>query len=158
MARHSTRKREYTADEKAQFAAQRQQTMQNLAERLTAAVAAIQNSEAFKAYLRTQAQFHRYSFRNTLLILSQCPQAIRVAGYETWRQLGRQVRKGESGIRIYAPIQYKARSGEGGESNEGDEGEETRTGFRAVAVFDISQTDGDELPDFTINNLVGEDG
>lgn len=155
MARHY-RKREYTAEEKARFAAQREQTMQNLTERLAAAVAAIQDSEAFKAYLRTQAQFHRYSFRNTLLILSQCPYATRVAGYETWRTLGRQVRKGETGIRIYAPVQYKVRNGDSGEGSEGDE--QTRTGFRAVAVFDVSQTDGDELPDFTVNNLVGEDG
>jgi antirestriction protein ArdC len=150
------RKQAYTADEKAGFAAQREQTMQNLAERLAAAVAAIQDSEAFKAYLRAQAQFHRYSFRNTLLILSQCPHATRVAGYEAWRMLGRQVRKGETGIRIYAPVQYKVRNADGDEGGEGDE--QTRTGFRAVAVFNVSQTDGDELPDFTVNNLVGEDG
>jgi hypothetical protein len=72
MARTYKRKREYTEQDKAEFAAQRQQTMQSLAERMSAAVAAIQDSEAFKAYLRTQARFHRYSFRNTLLILSQC--------------------------------------------------------------------------------------
>src|SRR6185436_15288702 len=92
------RKRDYTEQDKAQFAAQRQQTMQHLAERLSAAVGAIQDGDAFKAYLRTQARFHRYSFRNTLLILSQCPHATRVAGYETWRSLHRQVRKGETGI------------------------------------------------------------
>jgi hypothetical protein len=87
------RKRDHTDQDKAQFAAQRQQAMQHLAERLSAAVAAIQDSETFQAYLRTQAQFHRYSFRNTLLILSQCPHATHVAGYETWRGLHRQVRK-----------------------------------------------------------------
>lgn len=153
MARQHSRKAEYSEQEKAEFAARRQTTMQRLSERLKAAVAAIQDSEAFKAYLRTQARFHRYSFRNVMLIWSQCPHATQVAGYETWRALGRQVRKGETGIRIYAPVQFKARGEDRDES-----GEQTRTGFRAVAVFDVSQTDGDPLPDVSLNNLVGEDG
>lgn len=155
MARRS---REYTAEDKVQFAADRQEQMQRLSEQLTAAVASIQGSDEFTAYLRTQAQFHKYSVRNTLLIMMQRPDATHVAGYQTWQSLGRQVRKGERGIRICAPVAYRAKGGEDGQEDEGGDGGPTRVGFRSVAVFDISQTDGEELPAFDIRALAGEDG
>src|SRR5438067_12095908 len=72
--------------------------------RLEQAVGAIHDSDTFRAYLDAQARFHSYSFGNVLLILSQKPDATRVAGYQTWKTLGRQVRRGEKGIRIIVPM------------------------------------------------------
>src|SRR4051794_3908418 len=72
--------------------------------RLEVAVAAIHNSDTFRTYLDAQARFHTYSFANALLILGQRPDATHVAGYQTWKSLGRQVRRGERGIRIIVPI------------------------------------------------------
>ena len=72
-------------------------------QQLEAGVEAIQTSEDFKRYLRTAATFHQYSPNNVLLILAQKPEATRVAGYKTWQSLGRQVKKGEKAIYIFAP-------------------------------------------------------
>src|SRR5215212_7250219 len=74
---------------------------------LERAVAGIQDSDTFRAYLTAQARFHRYSWGNVLLILAQRPDATHVAGYRTWQSLDRQVRKGEKAIRIIAPAYYK---------------------------------------------------
>src|SRR4051795_7643064 len=82
----------------------REGAIQESLTRLEQAVGAIQDSETFRAYLDAQAQFHSYSFGNVLLILAQKPDATRVAGYQTWKQLGRQVRRGERGIRIIVPM------------------------------------------------------
>ena len=98
-------------------------------------------SEALTAYLAMMARFHKYSFGNIMLILAQRPDATRVAGYRTWQSLGRQVRRGEKGIAIFAPMRLKARKAEGAER------EEERLAFRAVRVFDVSQTDGEPLPE-----------
>ena len=95
--------RPYTETDKQRFQQERQERMDGLAQQLEQGIAAIQSGDAFKRYLRTAAKFHRYSFGNTLLILCQCPDATQVAGYTTWQQLGRQIRKGETGIRIFAP-------------------------------------------------------
>jgi antirestriction protein ArdC len=147
------RSREYTAEEKAKFADDRREKIEQMSEHLAAAVASIQGSDEFAAYLRTQARFHRYSVRNTLLILMQCPHATRVAGYRAWQSLGRQVRKGEKAIRIYAPMTFRAKEGQ-----EGEEGSPTRTGFCLASVFNIDQTDGEELAEFDVQALVGEEG
>src|SRR5688572_9051483 len=101
------KRRTYTADEKQQFAEDRQAKLDGLAKQLEAGIAAIQSSDTFKQYLRTAAKFHRYSFGNALLIMCQRPDATHVAGYHTWRDLGRQVRKGETGLRIFAPMTFK---------------------------------------------------
>ena len=109
---------------------------------LAKAVDSVRASDMFKAYLDVQARFHKYSWCNSLLILSQRPNAMQVAGYRTWQSLGRQVRKGERGITIFAPCPWKR-------EKETDTGEtETEQGiyFRAVHVFDVAQTDGPELP------------
>src|SRR6266446_241270 len=108
-------------------------------ERLAEAVEKLADSDTFAAWLRARGAFHDYSFNNTLLIVSQRPDATQVAGYKTWQKLGRQVRKGEHGIRILAPCVVK---------RETDSGEETRSMFfRTVSVFDVSQTDGEPLPE-----------
>jgi hypothetical protein len=67
------------------------------------------HSETLTKYLATLARLHIYSFSNVLLIACQMPEATKVAGYQTWRKLGRQVRKGEKGIAILAPVLYKKR-------------------------------------------------
>jgi antirestriction protein ArdC len=100
-------------------------------------------SETLTQYLAAIGRFHRYSLRNVMLIASQKPVATHVAGFHTWHKLGRFVKKGEKGILILAPI--VRRKNESTEQNEPDESS-TAVGFRAAYVFDISQTDGQELP------------
>jgi antirestriction protein ArdC len=98
-------------------------------------------SEALTSYLKAIGRFHHYSLHNVMLIASQKPKAT-AAGFRTWNQLGRFVKKGEKGIVILAPIvRQKA-------ENEEDQQEDSTSvaGFRAAYVFDVSQTDGQELP------------
>jgi antirestriction protein ArdC len=99
-------------------------------------------SEALTGYLRAIGRFHRYSLHNVLLIASQKPNASYVAGFGTWNQLGRFVKKGEKGILILAPIVRRKLENE----EERDEASTSVAGFRAAYVFDVSQTDGQELP------------
>lgn len=97
------------------------------------------HSEQLTKLLKTMARFHKYSWHNVALIASQRPTATRVAGFHTWRSLGRFVRKGEKGIAILAPI-VRRRETE-------SEGDNARTvfGFRVAHVFDLEQTDGEPL-------------
>jgi hypothetical protein len=110
---------------------------------LESGVSKILTSEGFKRYLAFLAQFHRYSARNSLLILLQRPDATRVAGYKKWRELDRQVRRGEEGIRILAPILKKTSNedDEGGADVRGDAPAKILVGFRIVKVFALEQTD-----------------
>jgi hypothetical protein len=100
------------------------------------------HSEALTTYLKAIARFHRYSLHNVLLIASQKPNASYVAGFRTWNELGRFVRKGEKGIMILAPVVRRRTD----DQEEREEPSCTIAGFRAAYVFDISQTDGKELP------------
>jgi hypothetical protein len=102
-------------------------------EQLRQATNELLTSEGWQRWLRTRSRFHRYSLRNTLLIALQCPEATHVAGFRKWLELGRCVRKGEKGIRIFAPVSYRRR-----ESEQTAEAESERqlVGFRLVAVFD----------------------
>jgi len=106
---------------------------------LEAEIAALVSGEDWRRFLETVSRFHKYSANNLFLIMAQKPDATRVAGFNTWKRLGRYVRKGERGIRILAPCLYRY---------EDEQGEEHRRlgGFRVVSVFDISQTSGAELP------------
>ncbi|MCG0066017.1 ssDNA-binding domain-containing protein [Streptomyces tricolor] len=97
------------------------------------------DSEEWRAMLRAAVGIGRYSFRNILLILLQRPDATHVAGYGDWQKRGRQVRKGERGIRILAPMTLRRR-GEDSEEGEQDDSQPFVI-FRPVSVFDISQTD-----------------
>ena len=96
-----------------------------------------QHSEQFTEYLKSCARFHAYSFGNLMLILWQKPTATRVAGYRTWQKINRYVRKGEKGIAILAPCIYA------------DKENETKSHifFKTVHVFDLSQTEGESLPE-----------
>jgi antirestriction protein ArdC len=111
------------------------------AEQLVAALQA-GRSEALAAYLKAIGRFHRYSLHNVLLIASQKPNASYVAGFRTWNELGRFVKKGEKGIMILAPIIRRKTM----EVEELGENSRSIAAFRAAFVFDISQTDGKELP------------
>lgn len=102
------------------------------------------HSEVLRSYLSAMAKFHRYSLRNLMLILSQRPDATRVAGYQTWKQLGRWVKKGAKGILILAPV--LARKSEDNVSQE-KHCERVAVGFRAVYVFDFADTEGVPLPE-----------
>ena len=101
-------------------------------------------SETLTQYLAAIGRFHRYSLRNVMLIASQKPTATHVAGFHAWHKLGRFVKKGEKGILILAPIVRRKIENE--QQNEPDESS-TAVGFRAAYVFDISQTDGQPLPE-----------
>ena len=94
------------------------------------------HSEQLTALFKTMARFHKYSWHNVCLIASQYPTATRVAGFQTWRTMGRFVRKGEKGIAIMAPIIGRPEEAEG-------ENARMLVGFRAAYVFDVEQTDGE---------------
>ena len=102
------------------------------------------HSEGLKEYLAAMARFWRYSCGNIMLIASQKPNATHVAGFHAWHKLGRFVKKGERGILILAPIIRKKAENNG--EAEPDESS-VAVGFRAAYVFDISQTDGQPLPE-----------
>jgi len=105
------------------------------------------HSEALTIYLKAIGRFHRYSLHNVLLIASQNPNASYVAGFHTWNELGRFIRKGEKGIMIFVPIVRRK-----AQKDDEDREEVSRpvAGFRPAFVFDISQTDGKELPQIGI--------
>src|SRR6056297_673436 len=118
------------------------------------------SSEQFREWLDVQSHFHDYSHRNTLLIKLQCPHATRVAGYRTWQnEFDRHVKEGETAIWIWAPIiakrcpncgnspSYHERSDCEYNETSPDSWEKRLVGFRPAPVFDISQTDGEPLPD-----------
>jgi len=114
---------------------------------LTSLTESLENgqSDELKKYLQTMSKFHKYSFHNIMLIALQKPDATHVAGFHTWKKLGRFVKKGENGIVIIAPLVYKKET-VGNDDNSRNVTE--INGFKGVYVFDISQTDGDELPEF----------
>ena len=119
-------------------------------------VAELTNSTAWRAWLDVQRRFHRYSWGNTLLIAAQRPDATRVAGFHAWLRLGRHVRKGEHGIAILAPVVPRLRV------VDGESGDERWVAgrphaFRVTHVFDVSQTDGEELAAPPVSRLEGSD-
>jgi hypothetical protein len=132
----------------------------------------VQNSENFWQFLLAMSKFHDYSIGNLILIAIQKPDATRVAGFNTWKDLGRWVKKGEKGIAILAPVMPPrptcpvcgAKIPRGarycpqcGEPIEGQEAiEVTPAYFKVVYVFDIDQTEGKPLPEFEVPVLTGE--
>jgi len=117
---------------------------------LTKGIEDLTTSDRWTEYLAFQARFHRYSAGNAQLIMMQTGgYATQVAGFNTWKAQGRNVKKGEKGIYILAPLAFK--------STDKDTGEETFgvKGFRYVAVFDVAQTEGDDLPEIA-SKITGE--
>ena len=116
---------------------------------LARAIDEVRASEVFREFLDVQARFHRYSWHNCMLIASQAPEATQVAGFRTWKKCGRYVRKGEHGIAIFAPCPFKR-------TETDDAGNEQTTEgmfFKVVHVFDVSQTDGKDLPDVDVPDV-----
>lgn len=130
-------------------------TVGDLVSKLEAGVKEVTTSDGWRQYLELQSRVHSYSLGNTLLIMMQRPDATMVGGFHFWLSVGRHVRKGEHGIRILAPIVTRKPATNDGNDNTGDGDSEERLvrGFRTVTVFDISQTDGDPLPDHPCQKL-----
>ena len=105
-------------------------------------------SDTYKQYLTTMSKFHNYSPRNIQLILMQNPEASHVASFKKWKdEFERSVNKGEKALRIFAPMTLKRRDPKTNEPLLDENGnEQTFTSFKLVPVFDVSQTDGKELP------------
>jgi len=105
-------------------------------------------SDQLAAYLRAMSRFHSYSYGNILLICSQKPDATRVAGFHAWRKLGRTVKRGEKGIAIFAPMRFKTKEKAASAPDPAaDDDDAPQIRFRVVYVFDVSQTEGDPLPE-----------
>ena len=115
------------------------------------------HSDALTRYLTAMSRFHNYSFGNVLEIARQMPTATRVAGFWTWKNLGRSVNSGAKGIRILAPIVgIRRKKDREAEKDITKQNERVLVGFRNAYVFDISQTNGVDLP--TIERTSGDPG
>jgi hypothetical protein len=134
-------------------------------EQLTQAVEQLVSGEDWAQMLNVAARFHRYSLNNVLLIQLQMPEATRVAGYRSWQTLGHQVRRGEHGLTILAPVLRRVQAEETStlppQPTPISEGTERKprqqlVGFKLTKVFDISQTDGPPLPDVSPELLGGD--
>lgn len=168
-------KKEMTKAEKAEYQAKKQEDMEAVFRRIDEGVQQVFTSEKYKEYLKVMSKFTDYSARNTLLISMQRPDATLVAAYGKWKQLGRQVKKGESGIEILAPVAFKTnmvreierpvldQSGnrqynpDGTEKTEIIQSPVMDVRFRKAYVFDVSQTEGKELPGL-VSELSGDFG
>lgn len=116
--------------------------IKEITKKLEDGVKAVFSSDRYKQYLDFTTKFYDYSVNNCILIMMQKPDASLVAGYRTWQtKFGRFVKKGEKAIQIIAPVPHKIKK-----EADGEEKEIAWTSYRAVSVFDVSQTDGDELP------------
>lgn len=144
------------------------QKVQELTDKMERGLTELFNSDSYKNYLSTMSKFHNYSFNNTLLIAMQKPDASLVTGYKTWQKnFDRHVNKGEKAIRILAPAPYKIKEERDKvdpvtqeimldrDGNPQKEGVEiTIPAFRAVSVFDVSQTDGKPIPELEAESIV----
>lgn len=156
------------ADENTKVQMTEKQKVKEITDRLEAGLKELFESEKYKSYLSTMSKFHNYSFNNTLLIALQKPEATLVAGYKAWQKnFERHVNKGEKAIRILAPAPYKIKeerdkldpvTGEMIFDENGmpqkEETEVTIPAFRAVSVFDVSQTDGKPIPELEAQELL----
>ena len=144
--------------------------LKEITDRLEQGITELFESERYREYLRVMSKFHNYSFNNTLLIAMQKPDASLVAGFSAWKNnFGRNVIKGQKGIKIIAPSPYKVKQemkkidphtqqpiiGKDGKPVT-EEKEITIPAYKVVSVFDVSQTEGKELPDIAVDELTGD--
>jgi len=142
--------------------------LKEITAKLEAGIKGIFDSEQYKTYLKTLSKFHNYSFNNCLLIAMQKPDASHVAGFNAWRDdFKRPVMKGEKGIKILAPAPFKTKKQVDAVGADGkpifdksgrrvkEEKEITVPAFKVTTVFDVSQTDGEPLPQLGVNELAG---
>ena len=144
--------------------------LKEITDRLEQGITELFDSERYKEYLQVMSKFHNYSFNNTLLIAMQKPDASLIAGFNAWKNnFGRNVMRGEKGIRILAPSPYKVKrevekkdpqTGKAVIGRDGKPVMETQEvqipAYKVVAVFDVSQTEGRELPTIGANELTGD--
>lgn len=146
------------------------QKVKEITDQLEQGIQDLFESEKYMSWLRTMSKFHDYSLNNTLLIAFQRPDATLVAGYTAWqKQFGRQVQKGEKAIKILAPAPYKEKvemekidpitrtpilDADGKPVREVQE--VTKPAFKVVSVFDVSQTEGREIPSLGVDELSGD--
>ena len=144
--------------------------LKEITDRLEQGIAELFDSERYREYLKVMSKFHNYSFNNTLLIAMQKPDASLVAGFSAWKNnFGRNVMKGQKGIKIIAPSPFKIRQevekidphtqkpiiGKDGKPVT-EEKEVKIPAYKVVSVFDVSQTEGKELPDIAVDELTGD--
>ena len=144
--------------------------IKEITDRLEQGIQDLFDSDRFKEYLRVMSKFHDYSFNNTLLIAMQKPDATFVAGYTSWKKdYGRQVVSHAKSIKVLAPSPYKVKRevdkidpqtqkpviGKDGKPVK-EETEITVPAFKVVSVFDVSQTEGKELPTIGVDELTGD--
>ena len=144
--------------------------LKEITDRLEQGITELFDSERYKEYLRVMSKFHNYSFNNTLLIAMQKPDASLIAGFSVWKNnFGRNVMKGQKGIKILAPSPFKIKKemekidpqtqkaiiGKDGKPVT-EEKEITIPAFKVVSVFDVSQTEGREIPNIAVNMLTGD--
>ena len=144
--------------------------LKEITDRLEQGIAELFDSERYKEYLKVMSKFHNYSFRNTVLIAMQKPDASLLAGFSAWKNnFERNVMKGQKGIKIIAPSPYKIKQemqkidphtqkpiiGKDGKPVT-EEKEITIPAYKVVSVFDVSQTEGKELPDIAVDELTGD--
>ncbi|MDD4566120.1 MAG: ArdC family protein, partial [Eubacteriales bacterium] len=135
--------------------------VEELRKDLEKGISEVFESGKYKEYLSLMSKFHGYSFRNTMLIKFFKPDATRVAGFVKWQnEFGRSVKRGETGIPILAPSVYKKDVEETKRDEKGSpvldrnnkvvivKKEVSVPYFRVVTVFDVSQTEGPDLPVF----------
>lgn len=160
---------EYTNEnfDKEKYAAERKQEMEDIAAKLEKGVAEVFNGENYKNYLKFCAKMPRYSINNQLLIMMQNPDATMCQSFSGWKEVGRNVKKGEKGIRILAPAPYnkeveRQKQDENGKpvfDANGDPVTETATikvrAFKVVSTFDIEQTEGEPVPRLAVDELTG---
>lgn len=140
-------KRSETSDKRNKKCIKRSEKVNKLLTQLEHGTKELFNSEQYQKYLVTFSKFTNYSINNTILIYLQNPNATLVAGYKAWEtKFNRHVKQGEQGITILAPMKYK--------KDPDDEDSEVYIRFRTTAVFDISQTEGEELPSFSPVSIV----
>lgn len=140
----TAKKKQYTAEEKKAYFAQRKQEVEQA---LVEGVAKCYTEGNFRNYLDTIAKFHNYSIRNCMLIAWQNPDATLVAGYTDWnKKFKRHVKAGEKGIKILAPAPFKMKVETEDKDGNKTEEEITVNRYKLVPVFDVSQTEGEDLP------------
>ena len=144
--------------------------LKEITDRLEQGITELFDSERYKEYLKVMSKFHNYSFRNTVLIAMQKPDASLLAGFSAWKNnFERNVMRGQKGIKIIAPSPYKIKQemqkidphtqkpiiGKDGKPVT-EEKEVTIPAYKVVSVFDVSQTEGKELPDIAVDELTGD--
>ena len=159
-----TYKKKLTPRQKAEYKAEKREEMKELFKKIDDGVKAVFESDSYKECLRYMSKFTNYSAGNCILIMLQKPDASLVAAFGKWKQLGRSINKGEKCIAILAPMTFKNKelkeqpvvdqngqkvfNADGSEKKEKVEVDESSVGFKKIYVFDVSQTNGEPVPEY----------